>query len=288
MYRVGRQPGLQLHWLAHWPSGLRRAAVEPAPPGAADAALIVSMEDLIDRRSVESALRKQTHRLETLNRVARAIASDLNLENIVQTVTDAATDLSGAQFGAFFYNVIDAQGERYVLYTLSGAPRSAFERFPLPRNTAVFDPTFRGLGIIRSDDIRRDPRYGKSPPHHGMPKGHLPVVSYLAVPVISRSGEVHGGLFFGHDQPGVFTAEAEEMIAAIAAHAAIAIDNARLLQAAQFEIEQRRRAEQAAVRLAAIVESSDDAIIGKDLNGIITSWNSGAQRLFDYTAEEVI
>src|SRR5205085_5080573 len=129
----------------------------------------------------------------------------LNLENIVQTVTDAATDLSGAKFGAFFYNVIDAQGERYTLYTLSGVPRSAFERFPLPRNTALFEPTFRGLGVIRSDDIRKDPRYGKTPPHHGMPQGHLPVVSYLAVPVVSRSGEVHGGLFFGHDRPGVFT-----------------------------------------------------------------------------------
>ena len=201
--------------------------------------------DISERRRTEAMLARQAKRLEQLNRAAREISRDLDLDRIVQSVTDIATELSGARFGAFFYNVTDEAGESYLLYTLSGVPREAFERFAMPRNTAVFDPTFRGHGIIRSDDIRKDPRYGHNPPYRGMPEGHLPVVSYLAVPVVSSSGEVHGGLFFGHDEPGVFDEDAEALVAGVAAQAAVAMDNARLHEAAKVEIEQRTRAEAA-------------------------------------------
>ena len=202
---------------------------------------LVSLLDISKQKASE-------RRWKTLNRIAKALAQDLDLKRIVQTVTDKATELSGAEFGAFFYNSKGESEENYQLYTLSGAPREAFEKFGFPRNTAVFEPTFRGDRVVRADDIRKDARYGKSSPHYGMPKGHLPVVSYLAVPVISRSGEVHGGLFFGHREPGVFSKELEDLVTGIAAHAAIAIDNARLWQAAQNEVKQWRRAEEISQR----------------------------------------
>src|SRR5260221_2252771 len=54
------------------------------------------------------------------------------------------------------------------------------------------------------------------------------------------------------------------------------------------DITERKRSEASALRLAAIIESSDDAIVGKDLDGIITTWNGGAERIFGYLAEEII
>ena len=176
--------------------------------------------------------------LEALNSVGTALASDFDVERIVQTVTDVATKHTGAQFGAFFYNVVDKQGEKLTLYTLSGAPREAFENFGHPRPTPIFAPTFYGTAIMRSDDITKDPRYGQMGPHHGMPPGHLPVRSYLAVPVTSRTGGVIGGLFFGHADAGVFTDRAERFASGIAGWAAIAMDNARL-----YEAERSARAE---------------------------------------------
>jgi serine phosphatase RsbU (regulator of sigma subunit)/anti-sigma regulatory factor (Ser/Thr protein kinase) len=172
----------------------------------------------------------EKQRAEALQRVGTAIAGRLELQEIVQLATDAARELTPAAFGAFFYNVVSDAGEAYMLYALSGVERSAFERFPMPRNTDIFAPTFNGEGIVRLDDVMADARYGLSPPYHGMPEGHLPVRSYLAVPVITPAGEVAGGLFFGHPEPGMFSAEDEHMVAGIAAQSAIAIENARLYQ----------------------------------------------------------
>ena len=206
---------------------------------------VIEARNIAEEKQRDEALQDQARTLETINRTGAAVAAELDLERVVQTVTDAGVELTGAQFGAFFYNVMNDAGESLMLYTLSGADRSDFEGFGMPRATAVFKPTFFGEGVIRSDDILADPRYGKSAPHYGMPEGHLPVRSYLAVPVTSRSGEVLGGLFFGHPEPGRFLERHEQLMIGIAAQAAVAVDNARLFQAAQRELEDRRRAEAA-------------------------------------------
>ena len=157
-------------------------------------------------------------------------AAELDSQRLTQKITDIATEVVQAEFGALFHTVRNNAGESFLLYTLAGVPREAFSSFPMPRNTHVFGPTFNGEAPVRSDDITKDPRYGQNPPYHGMPKGHLPVRSYLAVPVKSRNGNVIGGLFFGHSKTGIFTEEAETLATGIAAQAAIALDNASLFE----------------------------------------------------------
>lgn len=188
------------------------------------------VRDISRQKASEDRVLRYTENLQTMNRLSKEVSASLEVEDILQKVTDATTRLIGAAFGAFFYNKIDEQGESYTLYTLSGAPKEAFERFGMPRNTPVFHPTFTGEGIIRSDDITKDPRYGQNPPHYGKPEGHLPVVSYLALPVISKSGTVLGGLFYGHPEAARFSREHETLVSGIVSHAILALDNARLYE----------------------------------------------------------
>lgn len=186
--------------------------------------------DITRLKTAEEMLKSYAEKLHVLNDIGTIVSESLDIDKILQIVTDTTTRLTGAAFGAFFFNNVDEKGERYTLYTLSGAPKEAFEKFGKPRNTQIFGPTFRGESVVRSDDITKDPRYGHNAPYHGMPKGHLPVASYLAVPVIAKGGGVLGGLFYGHPERGKFTAEHEQLVVSVAAQAAISLENAKLYE----------------------------------------------------------
>jgi signal transduction histidine kinase/CHASE1-domain containing sensor protein/CheY-like chemotaxis protein len=196
------------------------------------------------------SLQQQADTLRVINRTGTDLAGELELDRLVQTVTDAATSVTRAQFGAFFYNRLNDAGESEMLYALSGTSSAESANFPLPRNSPVFTSTFMGEGVVRSDDLQADPRYADNPSFDGMPRGPLPVRSYLAVPVKSRSGEVLGGLFLGHVDRGVFTEQSEQIVGGIAAQTAIAIDNARLYGRVQQLLGSERAARTEAERVS--------------------------------------
>ncbi|MEA2491066.1 MAG: hypothetical protein QOH21_2858 [Acidobacteriota bacterium] len=242
--------------------------------------------DAAEAFSRMASMALSSERYDRLADIARDVAGRLDLDAVVQRITDAATELTGAQFGAFFYNVIRADGEAYTLYTISGVPREHFEKFPMPRNTQVFAPTFAGEGIVRSANIHADPRYGKNAPYHGMPAGHLPVVSYLAVPVKSRTGEILGGLFFGHAEEGVFGETEEKVAEALAGHASVAIDNVRLYESLERDRAALRK-EERRYRSLVLATPTRQAIAINDADGLVVQASPSWMEITGQTAAEM-
>ncbi|MCM4159397.1 PAS domain S-box protein [Antarcticibacterium flavum] len=186
--------------------------------------------DITMQVQAQETLAKYTRSLEVLNTVGKSISENLDLKGILQRVTDVTTKLTGAAFGAFFYNSKDEKGKGFRLFTISGVPKEAIKSLAMPRHTDMFIPTFVEKKVVRLDDIRQHNAYGKNTPHQGLPSGHFDVSSYMAVPVVSKTGEVIGGLLYGHPEKERFNEEHEELVVNIAAQAAVSLDNSRLFE----------------------------------------------------------
>ena len=212
----------------------------------------------ISRKSALERERILRAEAETLIEVARELAAELDLQKLVQKIVDAGLRLSGAEFGAFFYNVSREQGNSYHLSATAGAAREAFDRLRL-NSSGLFGASFDNNDLLRVDDVRKDSRFTVAVPAPDAPK-LLPLRSYLAAPVMSRSGQILGGLFFGHSEIGVFTGHAERHAQGLAAHAAIAIDNAQLYGRLKQELAERERAEGALRESEEHLKRSEEAL----------------------------
>ncbi len=220
-----------------------------------------------ERARLLASEREARGEAESLNEVSLTLTRELELEKLLQTVTDASARLSGAQFGAFFYHAVTQEGESYRLYTLSGVPRDAFERLRQSLRGPFFEPTFIEKSVVRIDDVLQEPRSVKHLPDRGRREGSLTVRSYLAVPVISQSGETQGALFLGHPDAGMFTERTERLVVGMAAQAANVLDNAHLYRQAQREVTQRQMAEQALRRseeqLRSLTEHLESLVVAR-------------------------
>ena len=181
----------------------------------------VLLRDITGHKSVERRLREEAEITETLYSIGLATAAELDLRKLAQTIVDAATRITGAQFGACFYHLEDESGEVLREHSLAGTPPDGIEEALVASDPALPEPAFLG------------------------------VRSSLTAPIVSRSGELLGGFFFGHAEPGVFTRRVERILGGIAAQAAVAIDNARLYEAERRARDEAETANQAKDRFMA-------------------------------------
>ncbi|TZF83105.1 PAS domain S-box protein [Pedobacter sp. BS3] len=186
--------------------------------------------DISVQKSAQEAAERHIKNLRTINAMAKMVSEELNLKQLLQKVTDATTQLIGAAYGVFFYKAVDTAGESSVLYSLSGVPVPAVKKLDLPVSMEFLQDIFPDETVVRINDITKIVPNGRNASYYDMLSGQLQIASYLAVPVADRLGTIVGGLLFGHPDAGVFTKEHEMMVTAIASHAAIGIDNARLYE----------------------------------------------------------
>jgi len=170
------------------------------------------------RRAAEAALRKHAADLEVLHELGQQLTAVLDHEALARKVADATTRLTGAEVGAFLYHATQGQTEGQLGHALAGGPHAVI----LPDLAAN---TLREPRTVRIADLVTQ--------GGAVPTGDAALASYLAVPVIGRSGRTIGALAFGHARPRMFTEETERLIESVATTAAIAMDNARLFQEAR-------------------------------------------------------
>jgi|GEM_PF-1952909 len=204
--------------------------------------------------------------LELTNEVGRVLAADLDVARITRALTDASVEATGASMGGLFELPKDGS-PTLVVRALSGVDERTFDSVGSPSALRLLSLSSREGVAIRYDDAPRDLGAAFS-----LPEAHPPVRSYLAVPILSRSGETIGGLLLGHPEPGRFTEEHARVVQILAAQASVAIDNASMYeQQARLndELASARDAALAAARAKGEFLANMSHEIRTPLNGVI-------------------
>lgn len=174
--------------------------------------------------------------LEAMSDAVRAIASERSVDPVLQTIVDVSRELGGARYAAL--GVPDGQGAFAKFITAGMSDELIAKLGPLPRTHGMLGAMLDADAPYRTADIKQDPRFRGWWPH-----AHPSMASFLGVPISSPAGVL--GAIYLTDKEGAdeFTAEDERLIEMLAAHAAIAIENARLYEQSErvSVLEERHR-----------------------------------------------
>jgi signal transduction histidine kinase len=179
---------------------------------------------------------RETSALQAMSDAVLAIAAELSVEAVLQRLVDSARELAGARYAAI--GVPDGEGgfARFITSGMSDALVATMG--PLPRTHGMLGAMLEADRPYRTEDIRRHPRF-----RGWWPRAHPQMRSFLGVPIVARGGNI--GAFYLTDKVGAeaFDADDQQLIEILAAHAAIAIENARLYERSRelTVVEERNR-----------------------------------------------
>jgi signal transduction histidine kinase len=218
---------------------------------------------------VTSMSDRATAALQAMSDAVLAIASERSVEGVLQRIVDVARGLAGARYAAL--GVPDGEGNFAQFVTAGMTPELVAAMGPLPRTHGLLGAMLEADAPYRTPDIRRDPRF-----RGWWPSQHPQMASFLGVPIVSRDEVI--GAFYLTDKEGAetFGDEDEDLIVMLAAHAAVAIENARLYERGRelSAIEERNR----------LARDLHDSVAQK-LFGIVLAAQSAAT-LLDRSAED--
>ncbi len=204
-------------------------------------------------------------RLRALLRANLALTDVLDRHDVLQTIVDVARDLADAEYAAL--GVLSEDGQGLAAFIHSGMSPEQVERIgPLPR----------GRGLLRAVIVSGQPiqaaRIQDHPASVGFPEHHPPMESFLGVPLAYR-GQVLGNLYLTNKRSGAFTETDLEIVTALSAQAAIAIENARVITRERELVEQLRAVDQ--------MKTDFVSMVSHELRTPLVALRSGAELLDD-------
>ncbi len=154
-----------------------------------------------------------------------ALASELSLDAVLEKITEAAAELTGARYAAL--GVIDPSGQTLEKFIVTGIDEETKDAIgDPPHGRGILGALIQDAKPLRLDDLAQDPR------SVGFPANHPPMRTFLGVPILLR-GVAYGNLYLTEKAEGAaFTEEDEELTTLLSTQAAVAIENARLYEAA--------------------------------------------------------
>jgi signal transduction histidine kinase len=175
-----------------------------------------------------------------------ALSSELELDAVLSRLIETAAELTGARYSALgVLNAARTELERFITHGVSKEERAAIG--DLPRGGGILGVLVADARPLRLHDLTADPRSA------GFPSHHPEMRSFLGVPVLLRS-VAYGNLYLAEKAGGDFTEADEEVVTLLAAQAAVAIENARLYEAATRRSRQLESLNEIATALAREVE----------------------------------